>query len=148
MINLRLFSYNLCFSSSSSTVAEPPIWQQQPRSISNGMPAQASSIQHHGKEYSRLEAPLNHPDTLFSSEASSSDGADEETTDKPSFRWDGTPLVDKTKESKLVKQVKSLEEQQQKVLNHVIAKQRSVESEDTPPIPPVRESSVKREEIK
>ena len=71
-------------------------------------------------------------DTLFSSENSSCDGEETETTDRPSFRWDGTPLVDKSKESKLLQKVKSLENSEN----------------ETPPIPPIRESSVKREEIK
>jgi hypothetical protein len=100
---------------------------------------------------------------------------EETTTDKPSFRWDGTPLVDKTKESKLVKKVKSLDQQEsgirestgiresgiresagiQNILNNHkgsivmgLQRQRSAEDSTNPPIPPIRESSVKREEIK
>ena len=109
---------------------------------------------------------------------------EETTTDKPSFRWDGTPLVDKTKESKLVKKVKSLDQQESGIResgiresgiresgiresgiretagipnilnNHKgsivmgIQRQRSAEDSTNPPIPPIRESSVKREEIK
>ena len=97
----------------------------------------------------------------------------EDTTDKPSFRWDGTPLVDKTKESKLVKKVKSLDQQESGIAvignnrselgqfrtnpinsdqfrsNNQMMPQRQRSAEDsTPPIPPIRESSVKREEIK
>ena len=50
--------------------------------------------------------------------------------------FSGTPLVDKTKESKLVKKVKSLDQAEQKM-------------EENVPKPPKRESSVqKREEIK
>ena len=94
---------------------------------------------------------------------------EETTTDKPSFRWDGTPLVDKTKESKLVKKVKSLDQQESGIResgiretagipnilnNHKgsivmgLQRQRSAEDSTNPPIPPIRESSVKREEIK
>jgi len=135
-------SQNSLLSSSSSTAAEAsaPIWQQR-----NGL--QAPSTQHQGKEYSRLEAPLTGPDTLFSSEASSSNSSEngEEMTDKPSFRWDGTPLVDKSKESKLVKKVKSLDQAE----NNALSRQKSInDHSDSPPIPPVRDSSVKREEIK
>ena len=63
----------ICFSSSSTAAEVTPIWQQQlqqPPPLRNGV--QASSIQHLGKEYSRLEGALNQPDTLFSSEGSSS----------------------------------------------------------------------------
>ena len=95
---------------------------------------------------------------------------EETTTDKPSFRWDGTPLVDKTKESKLVKKVKSLDQQESGIRESVgiresagipnilnnhkgsivmgLQRQRSAEDSTNPPIPPIRESSVKREEIK
>jgi len=172
-------SQNSLLSSSSSTAAEvTPIWQQQlqqPPPLRNGV--QASSIQHLGKEYSRLEGALNQPDTLFSSEGSSSasEAGEETTTDKPSFRWDGTPLVDKTKESKLVKKVKSLDQQESGIRestgiresgiretagipnilnNHKgsivmgLQRQRSAEDSTNPPIPPIRESCVKSEEFK
>ena len=173
MINIPLGSVVnwLCIYSSSSTAAEAtPIWQQQqppqqaqPQALRNGV--QPSSTQYQGKEYSRLEAPLTQPDTLFSSEGSSSSseegpagpewGPDPQkspetpgsTTDKPSFRWDGTPLVDKTKESKLVKKVKSLDQQERNEQENRFRRERSLEDE-IPPIPPIRESSVKREEIK
>ena len=70
----KLYSiFLICFSSSSTAAEVTPIWQQQlqqPPPLRNGV--QASSIQHLGKEYSRLEGALNQPDTLFSSEGSSS----------------------------------------------------------------------------
>ena len=53
--------------------------------------------------------------------------------------------MDKSKESKLVKKVKSLDQQEQKQLQ----REKSIEEPSSPPpIPPIRESSVKREEIK
>ena len=70
---LTKFYFLFCFSSSSTAAEVTPIWQQQlqqPPQLRNGV--QASSIQHLGKEYSRLEGALNQPDTLFSSEGSSS----------------------------------------------------------------------------
>merc|ERR1711962_1895755 len=110
--------------------------------------------------------------SLLSSSSSTAAEAGEDTTDKPSFRWDGTPLVDKTKESKLVKKVKSLDQQESGIAvignnrselgqfrtnpinsdqfrsNNQMMPQRQRSAEDsTPPIPPIRESSVKREEI-
>ena len=71
---------------------------------------------------------------LFSTASSSSENG-EETTDKPAFRWDGTPLVDKTKESHFLKKVKSMEVESDK-------------NNQQPPKPPIRDSSRKREEIK
>ena len=68
-------------------------------------------------------------------ETSSSSENGEETTDKPAFRWDGTPLVDKTKESHFLKKVKSMEVESDK-------------NNQQPPKPPIRDSSRKREEIK
>jgi hypothetical protein len=61
------------------------------------------------------------------------------------FRWDGTPLVDQSKDSKLLKKVKSLDEQPRRPA----AKQRSID--ERAPRPPKRDSSItrqKREEIK
>ena len=73
VFNKIWFFFLICFSSSSTAAEVTPIWQQQlqqPPPLRNGV--QASSIQHLGKEYSRLEGALNQPDTLFSSEGSSS----------------------------------------------------------------------------
>ena len=72
---------------------------------------------------------------IFFPTASSSSENGEETTDKPAFRWDGTPLVDKTKESHFLKKVKSMEVESDK-------------NNQQPPKPPIRDSSRKREEIK
>ena len=118
---------NIFFDSSSSTAEATPIWQER-------------QIQNQGKEYSRLESAQN-PDTLFSSSASSEAGSEDALTDKPSFRWDGTPLVDKTKDSKLLKKVKSLDQP---------SSSSTSSKSDKAPKPPKRESSMsrKREEIK
>ena len=123
--NFEKISISDFFSSSSTT---EPVWQERhPATNGHVGGTQATSIQNQGKEYSRLEA-MN-PDTVFSSSSSSSEAGD--LPQRPSFRWDGTPLVDKTKESKLVKKVKSLDQA------------------ENVPKPPKRESSVqKREEIK
>ena len=125
------------YSSSSTT---EPVWQER-HPLTNGH--QATSTQSQGKEYSRLEA-AHHPDTVFSSASSSaSENGDLHQPHKPSFRWDGTPLVDRSKESKLVKKVKSLD-QAERERSEV---QRF--SDENVPKPPKRESSVqKREEIK
>ena len=110
------------------------MWQER-HPLTNGH--QATSTQSQGKEYSRLEGGAHHPDTLFSSSSSASSASENgldlhQQPHKPSFRWDGTPLVDRSKESKLVKKVKSLDQQEENV-----------------PKPPKRESSVqKREEMK
>merc|ERR1711976_737861 len=95
-------SQNSLLSSNSST-GEQPIWQI--RNPAN----QANSTQNQGKEYSRVEGN-NQPDTLFSSSASSGGSENgDEATDRPAFRWDGTPLVDKSKESQFLKKVKSMD---------------------------------------
>ena len=55
---------------------------------------------------------------------------------RPAFRWDGTPLVDKSKESQFLKKVKSMDTETCNLEN------------SPPPKPPIRDSSRKREEIK
>merc|ERR1712079_323583 len=60
-------------------------------------------------------------------QANSTQNQGEETTDKPAFRWDGTPLVDKTKESHFLKKVKSMEVESDK-------------NNQQPPKPPIRDS--------
>lgn len=174
--NRETSSQNSLLSSSSSTNdavmatgggqgSGSKMWAGQPkakqRSATGGSSVPlSSSTNNMGKEYSRLNAAVDQPETVFSSSASSSGSEDnldrhhpvvEDTTspkeyhplgspEKSAYRWDGTPLEHSQQDVERASKGK---------IKAPVPRQRSID--DKAPVPPKRESSVnrtRREEIK